>query len=86
MLSDSSKRAEYDRDIKKYNFGKKPPIGPQIRPIHTFHNGDKYLGQWNVKTNRIEGQGVYVWAHSCDLYEGYYKNGYRNGKGRLITK
>ena len=73
-------------DIKKYDFGEKPPIGPDIRPIHTFQNGDKYLGQWNVKTNRIEGQGIYVWAHSGDLYEGYYKNGYRNGKGRLITK
>ena len=32
----------------------------------------------------MEGQGIYVWAHNGQIYEGYYKNGMRNGRGRYI--
>ena len=68
----------------KHDFKGWPPQQFETRPIHKFDNGDKYLGQWNPATGKIEGQGIYVWANNGDIYEGYYKNNLRNGRGRCM--
>ena len=56
----------------------------ETRPIHTFIDGNKYQGQWNPATNKFEGQGIFVWSNDGSIYEGYYRNGMRNGRGRYI--
>ena len=68
----------------KYDFEGRLPSQFETRPIYTNDNGDKYLGQWNPATGKREGQGITVWANNGEIYEGYYKNGQRNGRGRYI--
>lgn len=41
-----------------------------------------YLGQWNKHTNKPEGRGVAVFKNKA-LYEGMWKNGKENGKGKV---
>ena len=68
----------------KFNFRAKPSRNLIIKPMLTYHNGDKYFGQFNPNTNIRCGQGIYVCAKDESLYEGYWKHNQRSGIGRLI--
>ena len=70
--------------LSKFDFRGKPNKDLISKPLHTFENGDKYLGQWNPDTNKQEGQGVQVRALDGRLYEGYFKDGLKHGRGRYI--
>lgn len=52
--------------------------------MYTFNNGDIYQGQWNIATNKPEGQGVMIRASDNELYEGHFINGLKHGYGRSI--
>ena len=58
----------------KYKFRGKPPKMLEMRPIYTYKDGNKYLGQWDPETNKTEGQGIFVFSYCGSLYEGYFKN------------
>ena len=68
----------------KYKFREKPPKMLEMRPIYTYRDGNKYLGQWDPKTNKTEGQGILVFSNKGTLHEGYFKNGNFHGWGREI--
>ena len=70
--------------LGRHDFRGRPPVMLETRPIHTFIDGNKYQGQWNPATNKFEGQGIFVWSNDGSIYEGYYRNGMRNGRGRYI--
>ena len=46
-------------------------------------NGSKYIyiGQFKAKTKKPQGVGIWVWD-TGDIYEGYWKDGFKNGPGR----
>lgn len=46
--------------------------------IHT-QKGDCYMGQF--KASLKNGYGTYHWIAENNQYQGYYKNGKRDGKG-----
>jgi hypothetical protein len=43
-----------------------------------------YYGEWSTKLNKAHGRGIIVWKN-C-RYEGYFKNGLFNIRGRLYNK
>ena len=54
-----------------------------MRKLVIYDNGFKYEGEWNIETNEIDGNGVFIWPDGS-VYEGYRKNGKSEGKGRCI--
>ena len=58
---------------EKFNFKQKPDMSLETRPIRTFVDGTKYLGQFNPQTGKKEGQGITVWGDDGAIYEGYYR-------------
>lgn len=47
-------------------------------------NGDRYIGQWDLKGECFEGQGTFKWL-SGDYYEGQWKGGMQHGYGLYVT-
>ena len=45
-----------------------------------FKNGEKYVGEINVKNYKFEGEGTLYYKND-NKYEGQWKNGRRDGKG-----
>jgi len=42
-----------------------------------------YVGQWNIKTGKREGLGVFFWSDGS-LYEGFWLAGEASGRGRML--
>ena len=63
-------------------------IGPvEPRDLHTETNGSIYFGQFRPGTQIKHGRGAWLDKYfngKCDYYEGYWRDGYREGKGRWI--
>ena len=55
----------------------------ETREMHTFDNGDMYLGQWNPDTGKPEGYGVVTHKKTGAIYEGDFLAGRKHGKGKL---
>ncbi len=47
-------------------------------------DGSVYSGLWNESSNVAEGLGALVTANGASLYQGWFKEGKANGKGRKI--
>ena len=67
----------------RYQFHTAPSNNLESRPIRTYKNGDRYLGQWDPDSNTREGQGVEVYINNS-IYEGYWIDDLYNGHGRMI--
>ena len=84
ILDGLSKEVKETRDrLPVFIYKKRVNPNLEWRDIHTDLNANKYLGQWNPKTNKEEGVGIEVGSEGW-IYEGYWKNGYSNGEGRKI--
>jgi len=57
----------------------------EYRPAKCFPNGTIYLGQWLVGTQIRHGRGASI-NKNGSLFEGHYKEGYREGPGRMVTE
>ena len=66
----------------KYEFTK-ASSDLDLRPVKTYKNGSKYLGQLKPDSNIREGQGVFVCLNGY-IYEGDWRNDKRSGQGRII--
>ena len=62
---------------------KRPPSYLEWRDINIDPENGKYLGQWNPKTNLMEGIGILVKSDGS-IIEAYRKNGSIVGIGRGI--
>ena len=71
-------------EIGAYDFQSEPLEHLEILEFQTFDNGEMYFGQYNQRTNSREGQGIEVFESDGSIYEGYFKNNERSGKGRYI--
>ena len=53
-----------------------------------FTNGGKYIGQ--IKNDEMNGHGMFIYSRAdneaLDYYNGTYKNGLKDGKGKLVWK
>ncbi|XP_049851483.1 uncharacterized protein LOC126326072 [Schistocerca gregaria] len=49
-----------------------------------YDNGDRYVGE--LEKGIRNGFGEYQYYHSGSIYQGYYRNGKRHGKGTVIFK
>ena len=56
------------------------------RPEYTFLNGDVYIGEWDIKTKRIDGNGELFSLNDESLYEGHFVNGCRSIHGRVVFR
>ena len=50
--------------------------------IKTYHNGDKYEGQFI--NGKRQGKGKYIYKNG-DIYEGDFNQGLKEGKGKYIS-
>ena len=57
----------------------------ESRPLHQYENGDVYLGEWNSDTDEPDGYGIRVYNASGSIYQGYFDNGERHGRGIYIS-
>lgn len=48
-----------------------------------FPDGSQYAGKWF--DSKMQGYGTYTWKNG-NKYEGFYKNGLRNGQGKMFWK
>eukprot|EP00347_Sterkiella_histriomuscorum_P017882 403347615 len=55
----------------------------ELRVMHTFEDETTYLGEWNIKTNEREGQGMII-SKDGSIYGGEWKDGKLSGTGLLI--
>ena len=53
------------------------------KPKQELGGGYSYEGQWDLDGKR-DGFGVFISRYTYTLYEGYWKNDYKNGRGRLF--
>lgn len=58
--------------------------GISSRTVTTDSNGRRYLGTWDLAADKKQGFGVYVDVDGS-IFEGYFKDDVRNGKGRHIS-
>ena len=61
-----------------------PALSEIVTSYSDDFEGDVYGGQMRHSTQIREGQGVYISKKDGWLYEGYWKDRMRNGKGRYI--
>ena len=55
------------------------------RPVKILKKGSRYEGDWKPGTFVKHGRGVFVYPDS-KMYEGYFVNDKRHGKGRFFYK
>ena len=84
ILDGISTKAKATRDkLKPFMYRRKPLANLEWRDIVADHDKNKYLGQWNKRTNTKEGIGI-LFDSSGGIYEGYWRNNMANGEGRYI--
>ena len=57
------------------------------RGLYTESASHLYMGQWRMSDNLKHGRGTWLRNYKDgdgDLYEGYFKDGKREGKGRMF--
>jgi len=55
------------------------------RESQQLEDGSLYSGLWNETSNAPEGLGALVAVGGASLYEGWFKEGKANGKGRKVV-
>ena len=65
---------------KNYTEGSEKNKGEAI-----WNDGAKYIGQWNNKNYKLEGNGKITFSDGS-IYEGEWKNGQMSGQGKLNSK
>ncbi len=57
----------------------------ELWSLHTFENGDVYVGEWNKDTDECDGYGIKVICKDGAIYQGYYDSGEKHGNGIYIS-
>ena len=57
-------------------------INLELRPPNLLENDIIYYGEWDPENNLRHGRGIQIWPNG-EKYEGYWKQGHSNGKGKL---
>ena len=83
----NSKVDEVRETLGKFNFDQEVIVGDQpleYRSVTELENKTRYDGEWIEGQEIRQGRGRQIW-HDGSLYEGWFKDDKRNGKGRHIN-